>query len=63
MVIYFYRKYIYTKKVLNYEINDVRNVGSSSQISEMRDVSVVISSRRYENIVEDINTSATQSKI
>ncbi len=55
-MIYFYRKYIYTNKVLNYEINDVRNV-PSRDVSEMRDISTVISGRRYENLAEDVSIS------
>lgn len=58
LVIYFYRKYIYTKKVLNYEINDVRNV-ASRDVSEMRDMSTIVSGRRYENLSEDISISVS----
>jgi len=58
LVIYFYRKYIYTKKVLNYEINDVRNL-ATRDVSELRDMSTVVG-RRYENLAEDPSVNLSQ---
>jgi hypothetical protein len=42
--------------VLNYEINDVRNV-ATRDVSELRDMSSIISGRRYENLAEDVSIS------
>jgi len=64
LVIYFYRKYNWTKKVLNYEVQDVRNTGTVNNMSELKDVSDVSMStnRRYQNLQED-NISQMTSQI
>jgi len=65
LVFYFYRKYNWTRKVLNYEVQDVRNVGTGPKdISELKDVSdvTISTNKRYQNLEED-NISQMTSKI
>jgi hypothetical protein len=54
LVIYFYKKYKVTKQILNYEINDVRNMSSiPKSIAEMRDMAVKSQREKYANLAED----------
>jgi hypothetical protein len=65
LVIYFYRKYNWNKKVLNYEVQDVRNKGiPPKDMSELKDVSdfSMSTNRRYQNLQED-NISQMTSQI
>ena len=66
LVCYFYRKYIWTRKVLNYEVQDVRNVGSASKdISELKDISDISvgPNRRYQNLEADNSQIADNSQM
>jgi hypothetical protein len=54
LVIYFYKKYKVTKQILNYEINDVRNMSSiPKSLAEMRDMAVKSQREKYANLAED----------
>ena len=56
-VFYFFRKYKKTKRILNYEINDVRNCTSipkdGSELRELESHSNSYSQRNYHNLNEE----------
>jgi len=53
LVCYFYRKYKLTKQILNYEVNDVRNLSNIPKSeAEMREISNR-GGKRYQNLTED----------
>lgn len=53
LVVYFYKKYKFTKQILNYEVNDVRNLSNLPKSeAEMRDISNR-GGKRYQNLTED----------
>ena len=53
---YFYKKYKTTKEILNYEVNDIRNLSSiPKSIAEMRDISQKKEKEKYASLTEDIN--------
>jgi len=50
---YFYKKYKFTKQILNYEVNDVRNLSYFRKSgSEMKEI-VSRAQKRYQNLNED----------
>ena len=53
---YFYKKFKTTKEILNYEVNDIRNLGSIPKtISEMREIALDKEKSKYASLTEDIN--------
>ena len=53
---YFYKKYKTTKEILNYEVNDIRNLSSiPKSIAEMRDISQKKEKEKYASLTEDTN--------
>jgi hypothetical protein len=55
-VFYFYRRYKFTKQVLDYEVNDVRNLTVPRSDREMKDVIKKAENRNYTNLTEDTST-------
>jgi hypothetical protein len=54
LVVYFYKKYKVTKQILNYEVNDVRNMSSvPKSLAELRDLAVKSERQKYANLAED----------
>ena len=53
---YFYKKFKTTKEILNYEVNDIRNLGSIPKtIAEMREIALDKEKSKYASLTEDIN--------
>ena len=52
-VFYFYRRYKFTKQVLDYEVNDVRNLTIPKSDAEMKDIVKKAENRNYTNLVDD----------
>ena len=53
-VFYFYRRYKVTKQILNYEVNDVRNLSNIPKTeAEMSEISNRATKKNYQNLTED----------
>jgi len=53
LVCYFYKKYKLTKQILNYEVNDVRNLSNIPKTeAEMSEITNR-AGKRYQNLTED----------
>ena len=54
LVWYFYKRYKLTKQILNYEVNDVRNLSNVPRSeSEMREITNRAEKKNYQNLTED----------